>query len=529
MFFTPTLENFQIVQERSDYMLYAKNSLITSVAVHHSGLDAGCPAAYAMAFFKGKYTKDILMWMLSTKMMPAVGALVPVYVMAQTSHLLDTRTALVIVFTLSNLPIMVWMLYSHLKEIPNEILEASRMDGATLWSEFRYVLLPLTMGGLASTGLLTLVLSWNEAFWSLNLSAAKAGTLATLIASYSSPEGLFWAKLSAASLHGDWPHRGLRLVQPEAAGPRPDLRRRQVTANPPSFSRFQETRFMSYLQLSGVEKLFGEHRVIKGIDLAIKQGEFIVFVGPSGCGKSTLLRLIAGLETIDGGSLQLDGRDITHQPSSKRDLAMVFQSYALYPHMSVFENMSFALKLANVDPAIIKDKVDRTPRKILNLTNYLQRTPKELSGGQRQRVAIGRAIVRAPKVFLFDEPLSNLDAALRGQTRIEIAKLHRDLGATTIYVTHDQVEAMTLADRVVVLRDGNIEQVGTPLELYDRPANQFVAQFIGTPQMNVVEAAKLPSVTTVAGVQVPALGSIGLRPESITLVQHRRGPLCKPR
>ena len=279
---------------------------------------------------------------------------------------------------------------------------------------------------------------------------------------------------------------------------------------------------MSYLQLSGVEKLFGEHRVIKGIDLAIQQGEFVVFVGPSGCGKSTLLRLIAGLEAIDNGSLQLDGRDITHLPSSKRDLAMVFQSYALYPHMSVFENMSFALKLANVDPAIIKDKVDRAA-KILNLTDYLQRTPKELSGGQRQRVAIGRAIVRAPKVFLFDEPLSNLDAALRGQTRIEIAKLHRDLGATTIYVTHDQVEAMTLADRVVVLRDGNIEQVGTPLELYDRPANQFVAQFIGTPQMNVVEAAKLPQLTTVAGVAVPALGSIGLRPESIALVAPGQG------
>jgi sorbitol/mannitol transport system permease protein len=199
LFFTPTLENFQIVQERSDYMLYAQNSLITSVASTILGLALAFPAAYAMAFFKGKYTKDILMWMLSTKMMPAVGALVPVYVMAQTSGLLDTRTGLVIVFTLSNLPIMVWMLYSYLKEIPNEILEASRMDGATLWSEFRYVLLPLTMGGLASTGLLTLVLSWNEAFWSLNLSAAKAGTLATLIASYSSPEGLFWAKLSAAS------------------------------------------------------------------------------------------------------------------------------------------------------------------------------------------------------------------------------------------------------------------------------------------------------------------------------------------
>ena len=199
LLFTPTLENFEIVQERSDYLLYAQNSLITSVLSTVLGLMLAFPAAYSMAFFKGKYTKDILMWMLSTKMMPAVGALVPIYVLAQTAGLLDSRTALVIVFTLSNLPIMVWMLYSYLKDIPHEILEASRMDGATLWQEFRMVLLPLTMGGLASTGLLCLVLSWNEAFWSLNLSAAKSGTLATLIASYSSPEGLFWAKLSAAS------------------------------------------------------------------------------------------------------------------------------------------------------------------------------------------------------------------------------------------------------------------------------------------------------------------------------------------
>ncbi len=277
---------------------------------------------------------------------------------------------------------------------------------------------------------------------------------------------------------------------------------------------------MAYLQLKGIEKYFGEHRAIKGIDLAIEQGEFVVFVGPSGCGKSTLLRLIAGLEQTDGGQLLLQDRDITELPSSQRDLAMVFQSYALYPHMSVFENMSFALKLAKASPAVIKEKVERAA-KILDLTPYLQRTPKELSGGQRQRVAIGRAIVRAPKVFLFDEPLSNLDAALRGQTRIEIAKLHRDLGATTIYVTHDQVEAMTLADRVVVLRDGQIEQVGTPLELYDKPANQFVAQFIGTPQMNV-----LPLTQLAAGLQLadaPAGGFIGLRPENVSLQQPGQG------
>ena len=200
LLFPPTLDNFKEVQERSDYLLYAQNSLITSVLSTILGLALAVPAAYSMAFFKGKHTKDILMWMLSTKMMPAVGALVPIYVLAQQSNLLDTRLGLIIIFTLSNLPIMVWMLYSNYKDIPHEILEAARMDGATLWQEYYRVLLPLSIGGLASTGLLCLVLSWNEAFWSLNLSSAKAGTLATLIASYSSPEGLFWAKLSAASL-----------------------------------------------------------------------------------------------------------------------------------------------------------------------------------------------------------------------------------------------------------------------------------------------------------------------------------------
>jgi multiple sugar transport system ATP-binding protein len=282
---------------------------------------------------------------------------------------------------------------------------------------------------------------------------------------------------------------------------------------------------MSFLELRGVEKHFGSLKAIKGIDLAVEKGEFVVFVGPSGCGKSTLLRMIAGLTEIDAGSLRLDGRDITRLASSKRDLAMVFQSYALYPHMSVADNMSFALRLGNVDKAVIREKVQRAAE-ILNLTQYLQRTPKELSGGQRQRVAIGRAIVRAPKVFLFDEPLSNLDAALRGQTRVEIAKLHRELGATTIYVTHDQVEAMTLADRVVVLRDGAIEQIGSPLELYDRPANQFVAQFIGTPQMNIVDSAALPALRKAAGVDGASDGFIGVRPENVLVLPAGSGRLA---
>ncbi len=279
---------------------------------------------------------------------------------------------------------------------------------------------------------------------------------------------------------------------------------------------------MSYLELRNVNKHYGNQHIIKDVDLQIAQGEFVVFVGPSGCGKSTLLRMIAGLIETDAGSVHLDGRDITHEASGKRDLAMVFQSYALYPHMSVRDNMSFALRLANVDKTIIQEKVTKAA-KVLNLEQYLERTPKDLSGGQRQRVAIGRAIVREPKVFLFDEPLSNLDAALRGQTRIEIANLHRQLGATTIYVTHDQVEAMTLADRVVVLRAGVIEQVGSPLELYDRPANQFVAQFIGTPAMNVVAASAIPAVSQLLNQTLPTDGSWGIRPESITLMPADQG------
>ncbi len=278
---------------------------------------------------------------------------------------------------------------------------------------------------------------------------------------------------------------------------------------------------MTFLQLQGVEKQFGDVKTIKGIDLSIARGQFTVFVGPSGCGKSTLLRLIAGLETLSAGSINLDGRDITRLPSAQRDLAMVFQSYALYPHMTVAENMSFSLRLAKADPAVIKKKVDRAAE-ILNLGPYLQRLPREMSGGQRQRVAIGRAIVREPKIFLFDEPLSNLDAALRGQTRVEIAKLHRELGATTIYVTHDQVEAMTLADQVVVLRDGAIEQVGSPLTLYDKPANRFVAQFIGTPQMNVVERAEMPP----ASVTVSNAAFVGIRPEDLRLTAPGQGQIA---
>ena len=244
---------------------------------------------------------------------------------------------------------------------------------------------------------------------------------------------------------------------------------------------------MSGLQLTGLRKAYGAHQVIKGVDLTIHPKEFVVFVGPSGCGKSTLLRMIAGLEDITAGDLTIGGTRMNDVDASKRGIAMVFQSYALYPHMTVRENMGFALKYAGADRATIDRQVNDAAR-ILELDHLMERKPRDLSGGQRQRVAIGRAIVRHPQVFLFDEPLSNLDAELRVQMRIEIARLHKELQTTIIYVTHDQVEAMTLADKIVVLRDGRIEQAGAPLTLYDDPDNQFVAGFIGSPRMNFLPA-----------------------------------------
>ena len=276
---------------------------------------------------------------------------------------------------------------------------------------------------------------------------------------------------------------------------------------------------MASIELKAVEKWFGNVQVIKGVDLEIQEGEFVIFVGPSGCGKSTLLRMIAGLEETSRGQIMIGTRDATAEPPSKRGLAMVFQSYALYPHMSVRDNVGFPLKSAGVPKAELEAKVNEAAR-VLKLDDYMDRRPKDLSGGQRQRVAIGRSIVRDPTAFLFDEPLSNLDASLRVEMRYEIAKLHQALKSTMIYVTHDQVEAMTLADRIVVLEFGKIAQVGTPRELYENPANLFVAQFIGSPRMNTMPAASVPD----AGLPAGAV-TLGIRPEHIALVEPGSGDL----
>ncbi len=292
---------------------------------------------------------------------------------------------------------------------------------------------------------------------------------------------------------------------------------------------------MADLKMTDIAKSYGNVEVLKGINLEIETGELIVFVGPSGCGKSTLLRMVAGLEKITGGTLEIDGVVVNNVPPSERGIAMVFQSYALYPHMTVRDNMAFALKIAKKSKAEIKDAIDNVAR-ILQLEDYLDRLPKALSGGQRQRVAIGRTIVRDPKVYLFDEPLSNLDAALRVATRIEIAELKESMPESTmIYVTHDQVEAMTLADRIVVLADKGIAQVGTPLDLYERPENEFVAQFIGSPAMNLWSGkisgtgkqteivldgggrvvADVPTNDGDMGLQV----NVGVRPEDLVIVE----------
>ena len=294
---------------------------------------------------------------------------------------------------------------------------------------------------------------------------------------------------------------------------------------------------MATVGFRNVQKTYGNKvKVLHGVSFDIAEGEFVVLVGPSGCGKSTLLRMLAGLEDITGGEITIDAKVVNDLESKDRDIAMVFQSYALYPHMTVGENMAFSLKLRNADATLTKDRVDKAA-KILNLDQLLDRHPRELSGGQRQRVAMGRAIVRDPKVFLFDEPLSNLDAKLRVAMRAEIKALHQRLKTTTVYVTHDQIEAMTMADRIVVMHDGIIEQIGTPLDLYDRPSNLFVAQFIGSPSMNViagklrgsgstteVEAAgtRWPVPTQVGGADGQAV-HYGIRPGDIHLAPTGSG------
>ena len=290
---------------------------------------------------------------------------------------------------------------------------------------------------------------------------------------------------------------------------------------------------MSSIKIKNISKWFGNNLVIKNVSLEIKDGEFVVLVGPSGCGKSTLLRIISGLEDLDEGEIFINSEDVTNKIPSERELSMVFQSYALYPHMNVYENIGFSLKTSGVDKELLKKKIAEVA-KILKLDSLLNRLPKQLSGGQRQRVAIGRAIIRQPKAFLFDEPLSNLDASLRVEMRLEISRLHKQLGITTIYVTHDQVEAMTLADKIVVINQGEIIQVGSPRELFNKPKNLFVAGFIGTPKMNVLNCITKRGFIYLNGKKNiktnirktdDKINKIGFRPNKISICEKEKGLL----
>ena len=424
--------------------------------------------------------------------------------------LLNNQWALILAMVTIASPYSIWVLKQASDKLPYELDEAAKMDGASPLQLFRLVYLPLMTPSLVAIGTYALLLAWNEYLYAFLLLSKRHADHARRGARQL-PRG---RRFAVGAADDDGPDlraaAGGDLLRVQALhGRRPDGRRGQEL----NLAR-RLGASMASVSFQNIEKSFGSTKVIHGISFDIKDGEFMVLVGPSGCGKSTLLRMLAGLEEITGGTIAIDGKVVNDVESKDRDIAMVFQSYALYPHMTVGENMAFSLKLRKADPKMMAERVAHAS-KILNLDPYLERYPRELSGGQRQRVAMGRAIVRDPKVFLFDEPLSNLDAKLRVAMRAEIKALHQRLKTTTVYVTHDQVEAMTMADRIVVMHDGRIEQIGTPLELYDHPDNLFVAQFIGSPAMNVVErhgagaAAARAHVEAAGGVRWPLAGRSG--------------------
>ena len=413
-------------------------------------------ASYALARVRFRGRTLLLLTILAVSMFPQIAVLAGLFELIRFIGVFNTPWALIISYTIFTLPFTVWVLTTFMRDLPIEIEEAAIVDGATPWVIITKVFMPLMWPALVTTGLLAFIGAWNEFLFALTFTSSNTTrTVPVAIALLSRRHPV---RDPLGHHHGGL---GDRHRAADRSGPdlpaqdrrRPDRRRRQgIRGSAP----------WRICKLSDVRKSYGAVDVIKGVDLEIETGEFMVFVGPSGCGKSTLLRLISGLEDITSGDMLFDDERVNDLAPSKRGIAMVFQSYALYPHMKVYDNMAFGMKLQKAGADDIKERVMKAA-KLLQIDHLLDRLPKQLSGGQRQRVAIGRAIVRDPRVFLFDEPLSNLDAALRVATRLEIAKLHHSMGnVTMVYVTHDQVEAMTLADRICVLRDGLVMQVGTP-------------------------------------------------------------------
>ncbi len=467
--------NYAEVIHDDGYFTFVKNSVIVTGVSTLIALVLGVPAGYAFSRLRFRGSDTWASTILSFRFMPPVAVAIPIYLMIRYVGLLDSYPGLILPYVAFSLPLVVWIMIGFFDEIPREIDEAAMVDGLTRPFVLLKVLLPLARPGHARR---------SDVRGDLHLERVPRRPLRHQLA----------GPLDDPDRRLEPAHRGKpdRLEHRRRAGhlhgdPDPALLDLRAALHRARDHRGSGP-LMASVSFAGVGKVYRDGtRALSDFDLDVADGEFMVFVGPSGCGKTTALRMVAGLEDITEGEVRIGERVVNGLHPRHRDIAMVFQNYALYPHMSVYRNIAFALKVRKTPPEEIKRRVEEAAR-ILGLTTELKRKPGQLSGGQRQRVAMGRAIVRHPQVFLMDEPLSNLDAKLRVQMRAEIARIQRELGATTIYVTHDQVEAMTMGDRVAVLRKGQLQQVDSPQEVYDRPANLFVASFIGSPEMNLVEA-----------------------------------------
>ena len=418
------------------------------------------------------------MWIISQRMMPPIAIVFPIFLLYVCFGWVDTYQGLILLYTAFNLPYVIWMMRGYIDDIPLELEESALVDGCSALAGAVARGLPHGAPGLFATAVFTFVFAWNDFIFALVLTRTEVITFPVQVTHYFGGQSNFWSKIAAMSVLGTLPVFIAVTRRCSAIW---------CAASRSARSRVRSRR-MAEVRIAGLHKRYGPVQAVRGIDLDIPDGEFTVLVGPSGCGKSTLLRTIAGLEEVEQGTIEIGGEVVNDMRPRDRDVAMVFQNYALYPYMTVFEQ--HRLRLAGARHAAGRRSTPRVQpggRDAGHRRRCSERYPRQLSGGQRQRVAIGRAIVRNPRVFLFDEPLSNLDAQLRDEMRSEIKRLHQEIATTMIYVTHDQIEAMTLADRIVLMRDGRIEQQGAPLDLFERPASLFVAGFLGSPKMNFLQ------------------------------------------
>ena len=461
----------------------------------------------------------LLVLILATQFVPAVVIVLPFFVMFRDLGLLDTISGLVLVNTAIVMPFAIWMIKGFIDGIPVDTEEAALVDGSSRWQVIRNVVLPMAAPGLVTAAIFCFIIAWNEFLFALILTNRDAVTLPVGLALFKAEEGDLWNLLAAAGIIIMVPMFVLALI----------IRKHFVQG-----MTMGSGALMAGVSLVNVTKRWGDFVGVDDQSLEIADKEFLVLLGPSGCGKTTTMRMIAGLEEPTRGDIMIGERRVNDDLPKDRDVAMVFQNYGLYPHMTVADNIAYPLKVRGVPRAEIPERV-RTAAEQVELVDFLERRPKALSGGQRQRVALARAIVRTPQVFLMDEPLSNLDAKLRVTMRAELKNLSHRLRITTVYVTHDQIEAMTLADRVAVMHDGRIEQLGTPVEIYNDPRTLFVAGFIGSPAMNLVEGEIRDGTFFAGGIPVLTVDApsrddlvLGLRPEDIRVVAPGEGDFDAP-